>query len=111
MVVRSLIATVVIAACATPALASSVIHSANSEMGYTSHPDHAQSGKSRSEVLAEIDQSRKDGSWAYHRLGAPLPAKSAGQPLTREQVLADLERARNHPSWSVRRVGGAVSMP
>lgn len=111
MVVRSLIATVLVAATAVPALASSVIHSANNEMGYTTHPEHAQSGRSRNDVLAEIEQSRKDGSWAYHRLGAPVPVKSSAQPLTREQVLADLERARNHPSWSVRRVGGAVSMP
>ncbi len=111
MLVHSLIAAAVFAASAAPALASGVIHSTNNEMGYTSHPEHAQPGKTRNEVLAEIERSRKDGSWNYLRVGAPLPAKSAGQPLTREQVLAELKRAQNHPNWSVRRVGGAVSMP
>jgi len=32
-------------------------------MGYRMHPEHAQAGKSGDQVLAEIDQSKKDGLW------------------------------------------------
>lgn len=110
MTVHPLIATLFLATASVPALASSVIHSANNEMGYSSHPEHAQAGKTRIEVIAEMDQSKKDGTWAFHRVGAPLPVK-AGPALTREQVLADLERAQKHPTWSIRKVGGAVTMP
>lgn len=110
MKIRPLFATMFLAAIAAPALASSVIHSANTEMGYTTHAEHAQAGKSRNEVIAEMDQSKKDGTWAFHRLGAPVPVKT-GPALSRQQVLAELDRAQKHPSWSVRRVGGAVTMP
>lgn len=106
----SFAAVVVLAALAAPAFASSVIHAANTEMGYTTHPDHAQSSRSRAEVVAEIEQSRKDGTWNFYRVGAPVPTKNAA-PLTREQVLADLKRAQAHPSWAARRVGAPVSAP
>jgi hypothetical protein len=109
MTVRTLVATLLLAALAAPALASGVIHPANTEMGYTSHPEHAQPGKTREQVLAEIDQSKKDGTWQFHRFGAPVPVK--GTSMTREQVLADLDRAQKHPTWPMRRVGAAVAMP
>lgn len=111
MAIRTPMTILILAAATVPAFASGTVHSATTEMGYTVHPDHAQPGKSRSEVLAEIEQSRKDGTWNFHRVGAPLPVKSAGPALTREQVLAELERAQKHPSWAVRRAGGSVTMP
>jgi len=105
----TLIVATMFGALAAPAFANSVIHSADTEIGYTTHPEHAQSGKSRAEVLAEIDQARKDGTWQYHRLGVPLPV-AAGTPLTRAQVEADLLRAQQHPTWGARRVGAPVTM-
>lgn len=106
MTVRLLTATLLLASA--PAFASNVIHSAPTELGYTEHPEHAGVAKTRSEVLADLAQSQKDGSWAFHRIGAPLPVP-AGK-LTREQVVADLKRAQAHPTWSARRVGASVSM-
>lgn len=96
-------------ALSTPAFATGVIHSANTEIGYTTHPDHAQPGKTRAEVRAEIEQAKTGGTWQYHRIGVPIPAK-AGTPLTRAQVEAELLRAQKHPSWSARRVGAPAVM-
>ena len=107
---RSLIMGLAIASLAAPAFANNVIHSANTEMGYTTHPDHAPQSRSRAEVRAEIDQARKDGSWNFLRVGAPVPVKNT-KPLTREEVVADLERVQAHPSWALFRVGAPVSMP
>lgn len=111
MLFRSLTATLMFGALAAAAFASGVVHHANTEMGYTVHPDHAQAGKSRAQVTAEIEEARKDGSWAVLRVGGAVPAKSSGPGLTREQVLADLQRAQQHPSWNARRVGAPVTMP
>ena len=105
----ALVLVTVFSALAAPAFAGSVIHAANSESGYTVHPDHAQPGKSAAEVLAEIEQARKDGTWQFHRVGAPLPVK-AGTPLTRAQVEADLVRAQQHPSWAARRAGASIPL-
>lgn len=96
-------------ALSTPALATGLIHSANTEIGYTTHPDHAQPEMARAEVLAEIGRAKTDGTWQYHRIGVPLPVK-AGTPLTRAQVEAELLRAQKHPSWSARRVGAPAVM-
>lgn len=107
MTVRTFLTALSLAAVAAPALASSVIHPASTEMGYTTHPEHAQAGKSRDQVLAEMEQSKKDGLWQFHRFGAPVPVK--GKAATRDEVLADLERSQKHPSWSLRRVGTPVA--
>ncbi len=71
------------------------------------HPEHAQAGKSRDQVLAVIDQSKKDGLWQYHRFGAPVPVK--GKAAARDEVLADLERSQKHPTGALRRVGAPVA--
>ena len=60
------------------------------------------------EVLAEMDRAKANGSWAFLRVGAPVPAQAG--TLTRQEVLADLARAQKHPTWSARRVGAPVSM-
>ena len=96
MTVRTFLTALSLVAAVAPAMASSVIHPATTEMGYTMHPEHAQAGKSRDQVLAEMDQSKKDGLWQYHRFGTPVPVK--GKAATRDEVLADLERAQKHPS-------------
>ena len=38
--------------------ANSIYHAANGEAGFTYHPDHATNGKSRADVLAEIEAAR-----------------------------------------------------
>jgi len=106
MTVRTFLTALSLAAVVGPAMASSAIHPASTEMGYTEHPEHAQPGKSRDQVLAEMEQSKKDGLWQYHRFGAPVPVK--GKAVTRDEVLADLERSQRHPSWALRRVGAPV---
>ncbi|MCI5069068.1 DUF4148 domain-containing protein [Acidovorax sp.] len=107
MTVRTLFSAVALTLIAGPVLASGVIHSANTEMGYTSHPEHAAASKSRDQVNAEMEQSKKDGLWQYHRFGSPVPVK--GAVLTRAEVVADLERAQRHSSWAQLRVGAPVS--
>lgn len=106
MTIRTLLTTVAFAAIASPAMAAGVIHPANTEMGYTTHPDHATQGKSRDQVVADMEQAKKEGLWQYHRFGAPVPVKGAS--MTRDEVLADLDRAQKHPSWAQRRVGAPV---
>lgn len=108
-VLATLVSATIFASAAAPAFADGVLHSANSEMGYTTHPEHAVPGKSRAEVLAEVENAKTNGTWQYLRVGAPLPIK-AGTALTRAQVEADLLRAQRHPSWNARRTGAPVAM-
>lgn len=105
---RLLVVFIPVAAMSAPAFADQVLHSANTEQGYVNYPEHAQPGRTRAEVIAEMEAAKKDGTWEFIRRGAPLPVKG-GVPLTRAQVEADLLQAQKHPSWSVRRVGGAVA--
>jgi len=108
MAIRKLFATLGLVALAAPAFASSVIHSTNTEMGYTTHPEHAQTGLTRAQVRAELDKARSEPSWAQVRVGV-TPSRFASS-LSREQVEADLLRAQKHPTWNARRVGAPVSM-
>ena len=80
------------AAIAVPGVASadSLYHPANDEAGYVAHYDHAKSTKSRAQVAAEVDAARKDGTYSFYRVGAPLPARLTGAGKTREQVIAEL---------------------
>ncbi len=82
----------VVATLALPGLsqATSVYHAASGEAGSTYHPDHAVNGKSRAEVLAELEGARRDGTLALLQRGAPLPAKIAGPAKTRQQVIDEL---------------------
>lgn len=81
--------------------ANSVYHPASGEIGFTEHPDHWKSTKTRAQVLAEVDAARKDGTLVLIQRGAPLPQKSTGPAKTRQQVIdemlnepADARRAR-----------------
>ena len=53
-------------AVAAPGLvsASSLYHPTGGEIGYTTHPEHQQSTKSRGEVLQAVEAARKDGTLA-----------------------------------------------
>lgn len=81
-----------ISALALPALsqATSIYHAASSEVGFTYHPDHATNGKTRAEVLAELEAARKDGTLELIQRGAPLPIKNAGPAKTRQQVIDEM---------------------
>lgn len=84
------------AALALPGLAQadSVYHPANGEVGFTYHPEHFKSTKSRAEVIAEVEAARKDGTLALLQRGAPLPVKSTAPAKTRQQVIDEM---RNEP--------------
>lgn len=81
-----------LSAIALPGLsrATSIYHAANGEAGFTYHPDHATNGKSRAEVLAELEAARKDGTLALIQRGAPVPIKQAGPAKTRQQVIDEM---------------------
>jgi hypothetical protein len=84
------------AALTLPALshATSMLHAANSEAGYTYYPEHAKSTKTRAQVSAETAAARKDGSLdrypAQYQLNASVAAKDAGPGKTRQQVIAEM---------------------
>lgn len=93
------------AAIALPSLsfASSQWHPSNGEAGFTYHPDHFKSTKTRADVLAELEAARKDGTLALMQRNAPIPPKATGPGKTREQVISELRnespaerRARMH---------------
>lgn len=70
--------------------ANSMWHPANSEVGFTYHPDHVKSTMTRAAVLAEVEAARKDGTLALMQRGAPLPAKAVGPSRTRQQVISEV---------------------
>jgi len=92
----------VISAVALPGLAqaTSLYHSANTDAGYTYHPDHVTNGKTRAEVRAEVEAARKDGTLALMQRNAPLPIKSTGPGKTRQEVIDEMR----HESPEARRV-------
>ena len=97
----------VISTIALPGLsrANSLYHAAGGEAGFTYHPDHAENGKSRAEVRAELEVARKDGSLAFLQRGAPVPVKHVGPSKTRQQVI---DEVRNE-SPEERRARGALT--
>jgi len=72
------------------AQADSMWHPAPTEEGFTSHPDHFKSTKTRAQVTAEVEAARKDGSLALLQRGLPLPIKSTEAPKTRQQVMDEM---------------------
>lgn len=72
------------------AQANSLYHPAQGEVGFTEHPDHWKSTKTRAQVMAEVEAARKDGTLALMQRGAPLPMKSAGPGKARQQVIAEM---------------------
>lgn len=72
------------------AQANSLYHPAQNNAGYTKHPDHWQSTKTRAEVLAEVEAARKDGTLALMQRNAPLPMKATGPGKTRQQVIDEM---------------------
>ena len=77
MLIRTPMAVLVLAVASVPAFASGTIHPTTTEMGYTVHADHAQAGKSRSEVLAEIDDAARDLEFPAGRRTSPSQIQRA----------------------------------
>ncbi|MBN9428743.1 MAG: DUF4148 domain-containing protein [Burkholderiales bacterium] len=82
----------VAATFALPSLAhaDSMYHPANGEVGFTYHPEHFKSNKTRAEVVAEVEAARKDGTLRFYQLGLPIPVKNAGPGKTRQQVIDEM---------------------
>ncbi|MGV8822747.1 DUF4148 domain-containing protein [Methylibium petroleiphilum] len=70
--------------------ATSYYHATSGDPGFTYHPDHVTNGKSRAEVLAELEAARKDGTLKLIQRGLPVPVKSAGPAKTRQQVIDEM---------------------
>ena len=85
-------AAAVMSALALPGLsqATTVYHASGGEVSFTYHPDHAKGGKSRAEVLAELEAARKDGTLAMSQRIAPIPVQFAGTAKTRQQVVDEM---------------------
>ncbi|CAN7765893.1 DUF4148 domain-containing protein [Pseudorhodoferax sp. LjRoot39] len=87
----------IIAACLLApfsSFAASEYHFVGGEIGFTRHPDHAQSQRSRADVVAELEAARRDGTLALMQRSLPLPVKDLGQAKTRAQVEAEVVAAR-----------------
>ncbi|TAL76691.1 MAG: DUF4148 domain-containing protein [Burkholderiaceae bacterium] len=65
-------------------------HLNNSEIGFTTHPEHLTNSKTRAQVQQELQQAKADGSWYYLQRGLPVPDTHADQGKTREQVQQEL---------------------
>lgn len=72
------------------AQANSLYHPAQGEVGFTEHPDHWKSTKTRAQVMAEVEAARRDGTLALMQRGAPLPIKNTGPAKTRQQVIDEM---------------------
>lgn len=88
----ALVTSAVMATIALPGLsqASSVYHPANGEPGFTHHPDHFKSTKSRADVVSEVEAARKDGTLALLQRGIPVPIKNAAPAKARQQVIQEM---------------------
>jgi len=74
----------------TVAQADSLWHPASGDLGFTFHPDHSTSTKTRAEVLRELEQAKADGSFYYLQQGLPVPSRDTGPGKTREEVIKEL---------------------
>ena len=72
------------------AQANSLYHPAQGEIGFTEHPDHVKSAKTRAQVITEIEAARKDGTLALLQRNVPLPQKATGPAKTRQQVVTEM---------------------
>lgn len=85
----TLLPVIAITLAAPAVFANSAYHSAPTEMGYTYHPEHVSSARTRAQVSAEIDAARKDGTYSFLRVGAPLPARITA-PKSRQQIIDEM---------------------
>ncbi len=72
------------------AQANSLYHPAQNNVGFTKHPDHWQSTKTRAEVLAEVVAARKDGTLRELHSNQQGPMATTRSGKTRQQVAAEV---------------------
>lgn len=74
----------------TPLIASAdVWHQEDSEIGYSMWPQHGGTGKSRAQVLQELETAKADKrAWFFTYRNLQMPVKST---KTRDQVQQELE--------------------
>ena len=93
MVARILTSTALIASLLVAPTVSyaDVWHRTTTEVGWTFHPDHGESTKTRADVMRELAQAKADGSYESFLRDLPMPDTNAGPGKTREQVLQELK--------------------
>lgn len=100
---KSLVLVACVCAASLPslALAASPWHPTHDDAGVSFHPDHLNSPKTRSQVIAELGAARKDGSMYRNQreLDSPqspptevLPAKSRQQVTDELRQQSPMER-------------------
>lgn len=74
------------------AAASGYWHPANNEAGFTTHPDHFKSSKTRAEVRAETEAAMRQqgGLSRFNSNSYPAPVQANGPGKTRQQVIDEL---------------------
>ena len=88
--------------CALPIY--SLWHPESGEANARYYPDHAQSTKTRAEVLAELEAARQDGTLFLIQRNASLPDRQAGPGRSRAEVVAEVEALRQ--SGQLERIRG-----
>ena len=68
-----------------------VWHRTTTDVGWTYHPDHGESTKTRADVMRELAQARADGSYESFLRDLPTPNTNVAPGKTREQVLQELK--------------------
>lgn len=86
----------VVSTLALPGLAqaTSTYHDASGEAGFTYHPDHAPKGKTRAEVVAEVEAAQKNGTLALMQRGIFPAVKDGTRAKSRADVVAEVEAAQ-----------------
>ena len=74
------------------AAANGYWHPANNEAGFTTHPDHFKSSKTRAEVRAEAEAAMRQqgGLSRFNANSYPAPVQANGPGKTRQQVIDEL---------------------
>lgn len=72
------------------ASATSLMHVAPGEVGFTQHPQHEMSTKTRDQVRAEVLTAQRDGTLARISRNLPLASEAVRSSKTRDQVKQEL---------------------
>ncbi len=88
---NSLALAVLLAVGTAPAIASGVMHDNNGELGYSVEPNHTPAGKTRAQVLQELDAAKSDRRSPYYRFQytMPQPPVTAAPGKTRAEILRE----------------------
>lgn len=82
----------VVSALAMPGLAqaTAAYHLVGGEAGFSHHPGHVPSSRTRAEVQAEVAAARQNGTLAVMERGVFAAPRVAALPKTRAQVIAEV---------------------